>query len=139
MFLLFIFYLIGTHTIGKARCTTFRNRIYNEANIDATFAASKQQICPSSGGDDNLSDLDETTANFDNVYFRNLKEKKGLLHSDQQLYNNGSTDSIVEAYIANSNTFFKDVANAMVKMGNLSPLTGTNGQIRTNCRKINGS
>ncbi|GMN74401.1 hypothetical protein TIFTF001_052366 [Ficus carica] len=25
----------------------------------------------------------------------------------------------------------------MIKMGNLSPLTGTSGQIRTNCRKVN--
>ncbi|KAJ9673938.1 hypothetical protein PVL29_023467 [Vitis rotundifolia] len=131
--------LSGTHTIGKARCTNFRNRIYNETNIDAAFATSKQKICPSTGGDDNLSDLDETTTVFDNVYFRNLKQKKGLLHSDQQLYNGGSTDSIVETYSTNSATFFSDVANAMIKMGNLSPLTGTNGEIRTDCKKINGS
>eukprot|EP00261_Vitis_vinifera_P013864 XP_002285723.1 PREDICTED: cationic peroxidase 1 [Vitis vinifera] len=131
--------LSGTHTIGKARCTSFRSRIYNETNIDAAFATSKQKICPSTGGDNNLSDLDETTTVFDNVYFRNLKAKKGLLHSDQQLYNGGSTDSIVETYSTNSATFFTDVANAMIKMGNLSPLTGTNGEIRTDCKKINGS
>ncbi|KAL6317862.1 hypothetical protein AAG906_030616 [Vitis piasezkii] len=130
--------LSGTHTIGKAQCSKFRDRIYNETNIDAAFAKSKQKICPWTGGDENLSDLDETTTVFDTVYFKDLIEKKGLLHSDQQLYNGNSTDSMVETYSTDSTTFFTDVANAMVKMGNLSPLTGTDGEIRTNCRKING-
>ena len=132
------FYLSGTHTIGKAQCIKFRYRIYNETNVDAAFAKSKQKICPWTGGDENLSDLDETTTVFDTVYFKDLIEKKGLLHSDQQLYNGNSTDSMVETYSTDSTTFFTDVANAMVKMGNLSPLTGTDGEIRTNCRKING-
>ncbi|XP_034676592.1 cationic peroxidase 1-like [Vitis riparia] len=130
--------LSGTHTIGKAQCIKFRYRIYNETNIDAVFAKSKQKICPWTGGDENLSDMDETTTVFDTVYFKDLIEKKGLLHSDQQLYNGNSTDSMVETYSTDSTTFFTDVANAMVKMGKLSPLTGTDGEIRTNCRKING-
>ncbi|XP_057463899.1 cationic peroxidase 1-like [Actinidia eriantha] len=130
--------LSGSHTIGQARCTTFRNRIYNEANINSQFATSVQANCPSSGGDNLLSPLDVTSpTTFDNAYFKNLQGLKGLLHSDQQLFNNGSTDSQVNTYSSNSATFFTDFANAMVKMGNLSPLTGTNGQIRTNCRKAN--
>ncbi|KAK6938110.1 hem peroxidase [Dillenia turbinata] len=132
--------LSGSHTIGQARCTSFRNRIYNEANIDSTFAANLQKNCPSSGGDDDLSPLDSTTSTvFDNAYYTNLLSEKGLLHSDQQLFNNGSTDTQVRAYSTNSATFFTDFANAMIKMGNLSPLTGSSGQIRTNCRKVNGS
>ncbi|WKA09646.1 hypothetical protein VitviT2T_027271 [Vitis vinifera] len=75
------------------------------------------RICPRSGGDDNLSPLDKTTTVFYYAYFRDLKEKKGLLHSDQQLYNDGSTDSIVESYSINSATFFRDVTNAMVLDG----------------------
>lgn len=128
----------GGHTIGQARCTVFRNRIYNEANINASFAASLKANCPSSGGDNNLSPLDTTSPNsFDNAYFRNLQTQKGLLHSDQQLFNGGSTDALVNTYSSNSATFFADFASAMVKMDNLSPLTGTNGQIRTNCRRTN--
>ncbi|MBA0840852.1 hypothetical protein Goarm_003395 [Gossypium armourianum] len=84
--------LSGSHTIGQARCTTFRTRIYNETNIDSTFATSLRANCPSTGGDNSLSNLGSFTTDF---------------------------------------------ANAMVKMGNLSPLTGTSGQIRTNCRKTN--
>ncbi|KAM3281767.1 cationic peroxidase 1 [Capsicum chacoense] len=130
--------LSGSHTIGQARCTTFRNRLYNETNINASFATSVKSNCPQSGSDNNLSPLDTTSpTTFDNFYYKNLRIQKGLLHSDQQLFSGGSTDSIVNTYSSNSATFFTDFANAMVKMGNLSPLTGTNGQIRTNCRKTN--
>ncbi|KAK6789945.1 hypothetical protein RDI58_013745 [Solanum bulbocastanum] len=130
--------LSGSHTIGQARCTTFRNRLYNETDINATFATSLKSNCPQSGSDNNISPLDTTSpTTFDNIYYKNLRIQKGLLHSDQQLSSGGSTDSIVNTYSSNSATFFTDFANAMVKMGNLSPLTGTNGQIRKNCRKTN--
>ncbi|GLT40218.1 hypothetical protein SLA2020_143690 [Shorea laevis] len=32
--------LLGSHTIGQARCAMFRNRLYNDTNIDSTFATS---------------------------------------------------------------------------------------------------
>ncbi|XP_019465455.1 PREDICTED: cationic peroxidase 1-like [Lupinus angustifolius] len=130
--------LSGSHTIGQSNCRFFRTRIYNETNIDTTFATSLKTNCPSAGGDNNLSPLDETTpTTFDNAYFKNLQSQKGLLHSDQELFNGGSTDSQVNAYSTDSSSFATDFANAMVKMGNLGPLTGSVGQIRTNCRKIN--
>ncbi|KAH7866868.1 hypothetical protein Vadar_026083 [Vaccinium darrowii] len=132
--------LLGSHTIGQSRCKVFRSRIYNETNINAQFATSVKSKCPSTDGDgdDNLSPLDVTSPTlFDNAYFKNLQSQKGLLHSDQELFNGGSTDGQVNAYSTNSASFFRDFANAMVKMGNLSPLTGANGQIRTNCRKAN--
>ncbi|KAF2306520.1 hypothetical protein GH714_018998 [Hevea brasiliensis] len=130
--------LSGAHTIGQARCTIFRNRIYNETNIDSSFATSLKANCPTSGGDNTLAPLDLTSPNaFDNAYFRNLLSQKGLLHSDQQLFSGGSADAQVRAYSTNPTSFSTDFANAMVKMGNLSPLTGTSGQIRTNCRKAN--
>ncbi|PIN02068.1 Peroxidase [Handroanthus impetiginosus] len=131
--------LSGAHTIGHARCTVFRNRIYNETNIFASFATSLQTNCPSDSGDDNLSPIDAISPlSFDNGYFKSLINNKGLMHSDQQLYGSGaSTDSQVTAYGNNPAAFLSDFAAAMVKMGNLSPLTGTSGQIRTNCRSVN--
>ncbi|XP_029125894.1 cationic peroxidase 1 [Cajanus cajan] len=130
--------LSGSHTIGQAKCSSFRARIYNDTNIDSSFATSLQANCPSTGGDNNLSPLDTTSSTtFDNAYFKNLKSQKGLLHSDQELFNGGSTDSQVNAYSSNPASFKTDFANAMIKMGNLSPLTGSSGQIRTNCRKTN--
>ncbi|XP_017436736.2 cationic peroxidase 1 [Vigna angularis] len=130
--------LSGAHTTGQAKCQFFRGRIYNESNIDSDFATSTQSNCPSTDGDSNLSPLDVTTnVLFDNAYFKNLVNKKGLLHSDQQLFSGGSTDSQVTTYSTSSSTFYADFSSAMVKMGNLSPLTGTSGQIRTNCRLVN--
>ncbi|PON41854.1 Peroxidase [Parasponia andersonii] len=131
--------LSGAHTTGQARCVMFRNRIYNETNIDSSFATSLKSNCTSSTADDNnLSSLDTTSkVVFDNAYFKNLLDNKGLLHSDQQLFSGGSTDSLVTNYSKNSEEFYEDFAKAMHKMGSLSPLTGANGQIRSDCRKVN--
>jgi peroxidase len=116
----------------------FRDRIYNETNINSTYATSLKSNCSSSGGDDNIAPLDTTSpVIFDNAYYKNLVNSKGLLHSDQQLFSGGSTDSQVTTYSTSSSTFTADFASAMVKMGNLSLLTGSSGQIRTDCRKIN--
>ncbi|CAH1418704.1 unnamed protein product [Lactuca virosa] len=129
--------LSGAHTIGQARCTVFRNRLYNENNINSSFATSLRPNCPSSGGDNNLSPLDASATSFDNRYFNDLINQRGLLHSDQELFNGGSTDAQVRTYSSNAATFSTDFANAMVKMGNLNPLTGSSGQVRTNCRRTN--
>ncbi|KAJ0947743.1 putative peroxidase [Helianthus annuus] len=132
--------LSGAHTIGQARCTTFRARIYNDTNIDAAFARSRRSNCPrpSGSGDNNLAPLDVKTPNsFDNAYYGNLISQKGLLRSDQQLHNGGSTDSLVEQYNKNPRSFYADFAAAMVRMGDIRPLTGRNGEIRKNCRVPN--
>ncbi|XP_021723168.1 uncharacterized protein LOC110690628 [Chenopodium quinoa] len=134
--------LSGAHTIGQARCTTFRPRIYNDTNINSTFATSLQSNCPQTGGDNNTSPLDTTPNTFDNAYFNDLLSLKGLLHSDQELWSGnttGTTDNQVSAYSSNSTAFFRDFSNAMIKMGNMSVLTGTSGEIRTNCRKPNSA
>ena len=61
----------------------------------------------------------------------------------QWMYNanrrSGSQDALVRQYSANPALFASDFAAAMVKMGNISPLTGTAGQIRANCRVVNSS
>ncbi|XP_015698101.1 cationic peroxidase 1-like [Oryza brachyantha] len=130
--------LSGAHTIGQARCVNFRNRIYSETNIDSSLATSLKSNCPNTTGDNNISPLDASTPYvFDNFYYKNLLNKKGVLHSDQQLFNGGSADSQTTTYSSNMATFFTDFSAAMVKMSNIAPLTGSSGQIRKNCRKVN--
>ncbi|CAI0405128.1 unnamed protein product [Linum tenue] len=131
--------LSGGHTIGVARCVSFRGHIYNDSDIDPSFAESLQQICPRSGSDGVLAPLDlKTPTHFDNCYYRNLLRKQGLLHSDQELFSgNSEADSIVRTYVNQPSVFFKDFVQGMIKMGNIKLLTGSQGEVRTDCRKVN--
>lgn len=138
--------LSGGHTIGQAQCRTFRARLYNtssgsaDPNMDESFRTSLKQNCPQSGGDSNLSPLDlQTPGSFDNFYFKDLQAKKGLLNSDQQLVSGGQSNlaTFVTTFANNQQSYFNAFASAMVKMGNISPLTGTQGEIRKSCRNTN--
>ncbi|XP_011070597.1 lignin-forming anionic peroxidase [Sesamum indicum] len=131
--------LSGAHTIGQAQCFLFRSRINsNGTDIDARFASIRRRQCPQTGGDANLAPLDLVTPNsFDNNYFKNLMQRKGLLQSDQVLFSGGSTDSIVSEYSRNPRVFASDFGNAMIKMGEIQPLVRRNGIIRRTCSAIN--
>ncbi|KAI7731121.1 hypothetical protein M8C21_011357, partial [Ambrosia artemisiifolia] len=138
--------LLGSHTIGNARCTSFRQRLYNNTgngqpdfSLDQSYAAQLRQNCPRSGGDQNLFFLDPVSpTKFDNSYYKNLIAKRGLLNSDEVLFTqNKQTMEIVTQYAENQELFFKQFAKSMVKMGNINPLIGESGQIRNTCRKVN--
>ncbi|CAK8537926.1 unnamed protein product [Lathyrus sativus] len=131
--------LSGGHTIGFAKCATFRDRIFNDTNIDTTFAAKLQNTCPRIGGDNNQAPFDSTPKKVDTAYYKGLLYKKGLLHSDQELIKVMVLKVIGWcSYIAKIHMpFAKDFGVSMIKMGNLKPLTGKKGEIRCNCRKVN--
>ncbi|CAL9072949.1 unnamed protein product [Musa textilis] len=139
--------LSGSHTIGDSRCTSFRQRLYNQtgdgrpdSTLDTTYAAQLRRRCPRSGGDQNLFPLDALSpGRFDNQYFKNLVARKGLLASDEVLFSGGSatTTRLVTWYAESNEAFFAQFAKSMVKMGNITPLTGNKGEIRKNCRRIN--
>ncbi|XP_057523299.1 peroxidase P7-like [Amaranthus tricolor] len=128
--------LSGAHTIGYARCATFRPRIYNDHNISPPFVETLKSKCPQVGNDDVLQGLDlRTPSHFDNYYYKNLLTKKGLLHSDQEIYNSNKADPIVRKFSRDLSKFYRSFEKAMIKMGDISPLLGTQGEIRENCRK----
>jgi peroxidase len=140
--------LSGGHTIGLSRCTSFRQRLYNQSGnampdftLDAAYAGYLRHDCPRSGGDNNLFPLDlATPAKFDNLYFKNILASKGLLNSDQVLLTkSGETAGLVKAYAADLDLFFKHFAESMVNMGNIKPLTGGQGEIRKDCRRLNSN
>ncbi|CAI0401717.1 unnamed protein product [Linum tenue] len=132
-------------TLGR-RDSTSATLAAAEANLPSfndgldSFATTRRRQCPSAAGDgnDNLAPLDLVTPNsFDNNYFRNLVQRRGLLQSDQVLFSGGSTDGIVNEYSRNGRVFSSDFAAAMVRMGSIEPLTGSQGQVRRVCSVVN--
>ncbi|XP_076895633.1 peroxidase 72-like [Bidens hawaiensis] len=138
--------LSGSHTIGNARCTSFRQRLYNNTGngqpdfkLERSYAAQLRANCPRTGGDQNLFPLDPgSPTKFDNGYYKNLLALKGLLSSDEILYTqNQETYDLVKLYAKNEDEFFKQFAKSMIKMGYITPLTGNHGEIRKICRRVN--
>ncbi|CAN0927624.1 Peroxidase 15 [Linum grandiflorum] len=135
--------LSGAHTFGRAQCRTFVNRLYNftgsgpDPTLSSSYATTLQQTCPQNGNGAALANLDPTTSDaFDNNYYSNLQNNQGLLQSDQAL-TGAATVALVNAFSGNQTAFFQSFAQSMVNMGNISPLTGSSGEIRRDCKMIN--
>lgn len=126
----------GAHTLGVARCSSFKSRLSNaDSTLNSDFAKTLSKTC--SGGDNAEQPFDATQNTFDNFYFNALIRKSGVLFSDQVLYTTPRTRSIVNGYAMNQAMFFFDFQQAMVKMGEVDVKEGSNGEVRQNCRKIN--
>ncbi|KAJ0629731.1 putative peroxidase [Helianthus annuus] len=117
----------------NARCTSFRQRLYNNTGngqpdfkLEQSYAARLRVNCPRTGGDQNLFPMDpDSPTKFDNGYYKNLMALRGLLSSDEILYTqNQETYDLVKHYAENQHDFFKQFAKSMIKMGNITPLTG---------------
>ncbi|KAK7246129.1 hypothetical protein RIF29_40988 [Crotalaria pallida] len=141
--------LSGAHTIGRAKCSSFIGRLYNFNNtnnpdptLNTTLLQTLQALCPNGGPGTNLTNLDLTTPDtFDNNYYSNLQSQNGLLQSDQELFSTSGADTIaiVNNFINNQTLFFEVFKASMIKMGNIGVLTGSQGEIRTQCNFVNGN
>ncbi|KAK3150970.1 hypothetical protein QOZ80_3AG0239980 [Eleusine coracana subsp. coracana] len=144
--------LQGAHTFGRAQCSSFQDRLYNlsgtmrpDPTLDQAYLAELRQRCPAASDDAALmSNLDPITPDtFDNSYYAGVQGGRGLLRSDQAMLSApeegaASTAPIVVRFAASQPDFFQSFATAMVKMGNIAPLTGSVGEVRRNCRVVNG-
>ncbi|XP_027090556.1 peroxidase 12-like [Coffea arabica] len=127
--------LSGGHTIGISHCTSFTPRLYptQDPTMEETFANDLKQTCPESNST-STTVLDIRTPNlFDNKYYVNLVNRQGLFTSDQDLYTDSRTSDIVTSFASDEKLFFEKFVLAMQKMGQLSVLTGGQGEIRANC------
>ncbi|KAF8378253.1 hypothetical protein HHK36_029592 [Tetracentron sinense] len=134
--------LSGAHTLGVARCSSFKNRLskFDSTNdvdptLDSNFAKTLSGTC--SAGDNVEVAFDSTRNFFDNVYYNALQRKAGVLTSDQTLFTSAATRGLVNGYAMNQAMFFLDFMPAMIKMGLLDVKEGSKGEVRVDCRKIN--
>ncbi|XP_074585437.1 peroxidase A2-like [Curcuma longa] len=142
--------LAGAHTFGRAQCFSFSRRLANfsdgnrDPSLNTTYLAELRQRCPQGGNGSVLNNLDRDTPDvFDNKYYTNLQTLNGLLTTDQGLLSaadtNASTAPYVHRFAADQNGFFDSFVEGMIKMGSIAVLTGDNGEVRSNCRVLNGA
>jgi peroxidase len=127
--------LSGGHTIGIGHCSSFEGRLYptQDATMDKTFAKDLKQVCPAIGFNATTV-LDIRSPNkFDNKYYVDLMNRQGLFTSDQDLYTDSRTKDIVKSFAVDEELFFEQFVKSMIKMGQLSVLTGSKGEIRADC------
>ncbi|CAN0862334.1 Peroxidase 73 [Linum grandiflorum] len=82
--------LSGAHTLGFFHCNRFFNRIYSskvDPSLNSTYARQLMTACPRNMHPSIAIDMDPTTPRrFDNMYYQNLVEGKGMFSSDQVLF-----------------------------------------------------
>ena len=113
-----------------------------DPTLNTTYLQSLQVICPDGGPGSDLTNLDLTTPDtLDSSYYSNLQLQNGLLQSDQELLSANDTDivAIVNSFTSNQTFFFENFAASMIKMASIGVLTGSDGEIRTQCNFVNGN
>ncbi|WOL07112.1 peroxidase 5 [Canna indica] len=139
--------LSGAHSIGRSHCSSFSSRLYSfnataseDPSLDANYAAQLKQQCPQSSNNSSLVVFMDPRSPYsmDASYYGNLLQNLGLFASDQVLASDSATASQVMQNVAGGGIAWKrKFAAAMAKMGQIGVLTGSDGEIRTNCRVIN--
>lgn len=130
-------YFTGAHTLGFSHCNRFSNRIYStpvDPTLNRNYATQLQQMCPKNVNPQIAINMDPTTPRtFDNIYYKNLQQGKGLFTSDQILFTDQRSKATVNSFASNSNTFNANFAAAMIKLGRVGVKTARNGKIRADC------
>ncbi|KAK3137433.1 hypothetical protein QOZ80_5BG0452190 [Eleusine coracana subsp. coracana] len=141
--------LSGAHSIGVSHCSSFLERIYNFTNttdgidpsLSKAYAFLLQSVCPP-----NTTDFFPTTTLFmdmitptrlDNKYYVGLANNLGMFQSDVALLRNATMKKLVGSFIRSDAAWKRRFARSMIKMGRIGVMSGTQGEIRRNCRVIN--
>jgi len=132
--------LSGGHTIGLAHCKSFEDRLFpQDPTMNQWFAGHLKLTCPVKNTTNTTVNDIRTPNIFDNKYYVDLLNRQGLFTSDQDMYTDSRTKPIVTDFAKDQNLFFQKFVYSMIKMGQLSVLTGSNGEIRANCSAKNPS
>lgn len=113
-----------------------QNRI--DPTLDLTYALNLRQMCPLKVDPRNAINMDPTTPrSFDNAYYRNLQQGKGLFTSDQVLFTDARSKATVNLFASNNDAFRRASVSAITKLGSVGVKTRNQGEIRNDCTRMN--
>ncbi|KAH9325669.1 hypothetical protein KI387_005847, partial [Taxus chinensis] len=129
--------MLGAHTIGVGHCVNVVKRLYPQidANLGFMYASFLKVNCPTRVPLTNRSFItnDMTSLRFDNQYFKDLINGRGLYSIDSAIAAHPSTAPTVLRFANDQNYFFQLFSTAFIKLSTSRVLTGNQGQIRNNC------
>lgn len=135
--------LSGAHTIGKSSCGAVQHRLFNyhghgkvDPTIEPRYLNFLRRKCRWAS---ERVEMDAVTpTKFDVQYYKNLQKKMGLLSTDQMLYTDSRTASIVSALASQPEVFHHQFAASMVKLGKIVDYSADqDGEIRHSCSCVN--
>ncbi|GMH23871.1 hypothetical protein Nepgr_025714 [Nepenthes gracilis] len=137
--------LSGAHTIGASHCNKFSNRLYNfsssnpvDPSLDPAYARQLKQACPKKPDPTLVVPIDpQTPVTFDNLYYQNLIQRKGLFTSDEVLFTEPTSRPTVVDFANNPSSFTSAFIAAIRKLGRVGVKTGEEGEIRRDCSAFN--
>jgi peroxidase len=108
-----------------------------DGTMNSDYASELVRTCSASGSA--AVDCDEgSAATFDNRYFSNLLDGRGLLRTDAVLVQNATTRATVAAFAQSQDSFFRSWASSFARLTGLGVKTGSDGEIRRLCSSVNG-
>ncbi|TVU02686.1 hypothetical protein EJB05_51800, partial [Eragrostis curvula] len=135
--------LSGAHSFGIAHCGNFDSLLYPSIHptMNATYAAELKKVCPwpspfEMGPIVNNNRVTDPNV-LSNQYYSNVLTGQVLFWSDHMLMSRNDTAAKVAFYANNPLAWKVRFAAAMVKMGKIQVLTGTQGEVRMVCNATN--
>ncbi|CAI0417340.1 unnamed protein product [Linum tenue] len=130
--------LLGDNFTLSERIHNFKGSGKPDPSMDQFTVNTLRSRCPINAIE-NTVNLDQNPFSplvLDNSYYQNILLRRGVLQIDQELGMNRFTRPII-ANLANSVDFPARFGAAMVRLGAVGVLTGTQGEIRSSCRVVN--
>lgn len=144
----------GAHGVGFCHCGFVIDRLYNfqatglsDPRIDPAMLATLKQQCPpevvlpSNITKDPKIFLNQATTSppfvLDTSFYHSLLNGKAVLQLDQDLAFTDVTSRLAALFVSNPKRFIHQFSKSMIKLGSVGVLTGGEGEIRLNCRKVN--
>ncbi|KAF8769394.1 hypothetical protein HU200_006601 [Digitaria exilis] len=107
--------------------TDYANELIRACSANGTVAAGTAVDCDAG-----------SASVFDNRYFANLLDGRGLLRTDAVLVQNATTRAKVAEFAQSQDGFFASWAESYARLTNLGVKTGADGEIRRTCSSVNG-
>ncbi|KAK4761148.1 hypothetical protein SAY87_006041 [Trapa incisa] len=145
--------LLGAHAVGITHCVFFMDRLYNyqgtgqpDPSMNPALVQTLKQKCPLPGTVPSNSSTDPrvfmapsspTPFRLDSYFYREVLDQQAVFPLDQGLAFTDITRKMAADYVNRPNVFRRKFAKAMIKLLNVGVLTGLDGEIRQNCRRVN--